>query len=65
MTEVTAFVDLVAKYGLWVVFAFLWYLERGERKEIQKERNDLVKSVFDAIAALKELRKVIRGDGGD
>ena len=67
--DVIALIDLVAKYGIWVVFAGGWWLERGERKELQKEKDVLAEKVFTAMRegtdALKELRYAIRGERRD
>lgn len=67
--DFTPFIETIAKYGLWVVFAGLWYLERGERKELQKERNEFVERVLNAMqegtTALREMRHVIRGERRD
>ncbi len=62
-------IELIAKYGLWVAFAAMWWLERGERKELQKERNELTERVLNSMqegtSALRELRHVVRGERRD
>lgn len=67
--DFSPFVDLIAKYGLWVVFAGIWWLERSERKELQSERKDLTERYYTAMQAgtdaLKELRYAIRGERRD
>lgn len=67
--EFTGLIDLIAKYGLWVVFAGMWWLERGERKELQDEKDVLVERLFtvtrEGSDALKELRFAIRGERRD
>lgn len=67
--DFTPFVDLIAKYGLWVVFAGLWFLERTERKELQAERKDVTERYYTGsqavTEALKELRYAIRGERRD
>ena len=67
--DFTGLIDLIAKYGTWVVFAGMWWLERGERKELQKEHNELSERFYTAMqegtAALRELRYAIRGDKRD
>lgn len=67
--DFTGIIDLIAKYGLWVVFAAMWWLERGERRELQSEKNALTERVFTAMRdgsdALKELRFAVRGERRD
>lgn len=67
--DFTGLIDLIAKYGTWVVFAGMWWMERLERKELQKELNDISERFYTAMlegtAALKELRYAIRGDRRD
>lgn len=67
--EITGIIDLIAKYGTWVVFAALWWLERGERRALQAEVNTLYERVLTSMKegtdALRELRYVVRGDRRD
>lgn len=66
--EFTGFLDLIAKYGTWVVFAFLWWMERGERKDAQKDLGELYERALTAMQdgtnAIRELRSIVRGDRG-
>jgi hypothetical protein len=41
--------DLIAKYGPGVIFALLWWLERGERIDAQKEVKQIAKDSIVAI----------------
>ncbi len=46
--------DLLGKYGPSVLFALFWYLEREERKDSQKELNQVAKDSAVAMTALKD-----------
>lgn len=73
MSEVPSFLEAVSALGIagGPVFAFLWWLERVERKECQKTIKELLvqslavthqaaNSVSAVTVAVAELREVIR-----
>lgn len=48
--------DLITKYGPGVIFAVLWYLERGERIDAQTELKVIAR---DSTVALTAVEKTI------
>lgn len=61
--DLTTFLDTVTHagpYALFIAFAFLWWLERDERKESQKRERDLtrelLKSTVKQTNAIRDLR---------
>lgn len=46
--------DLIAKYGVGVIFAALWFLERGERIDAQKELRQIAKDAAIAITVMEK-----------
>jgi hypothetical protein len=51
----TAILDLLAKYGPGAVFLVLWWLERDERRDSQKELKQLTRDTVTTMAELKSL----------
>jgi hypothetical protein len=47
--------DLIAKYGPGVIFAIMWYLERDERKDSQKELKQLTRDTVTTMSEMKSL----------
>lgn len=47
--------ELISKYGPGVIFAVLYYLERDERKDAQKELKQLSRDTITALTEMKSL----------
>lgn len=64
-TEIINVVKDGGPYALASVFAYLYWLERTERREIQKERNIILERSLQAIGefkeALKDLKNIVSG----
>jgi hypothetical protein len=65
MEQLGALFELISKFGVAVVFAMFWYLERQERREVQrafKESNDrIIEASQETSDALRELRLIVNG----